>query len=299
MYSIKNRPSKVSIKDFVSLEKIKKSKLDSFFKGLPKILRAKDLNEFINEIVKRRKKGKEFILMMGAHPIKCGLSPLIIDLMKKRIITHIATNGASVIHDFEISFIGKTSEDVAKQLPKGKFGMVKETLIFINEAVKRGAENNEGLGECIGRFIKEKNLKFKKYSIFYNAYKNIPITVHVGIGTDIIYQSPNCDGSSWGKTSYNDFLKLVDKIKKLEGGIVMNLGSAVMMPEVFLKALNLARNQGYKIKNFISANSDQILHYRVKENILNRPGGKIYNFICQHEIIFPLVYKGIIEKWKD
>jgi len=293
-YTIKKRESKVNIKNFIDLKKIKKAKLKIFFDGLPEILNAKNLKILGRVIKKAKLKKKQIIFMMGAHSIKCGLSPIIIDLIKKGIITHIATNGASIIHDFEISLIGKTSEDVAKQLPEGKFGMARETLYLVNEAVNIGAKKNKGLGETIGEFIGKKRLKFKNLSIFYNAFKlRIPLTVHVGIGTDIIYQSDNCLGENWGKTSYIDFLKFVETIKRLEKGVVINIGSAVILPEVFLKALNLARNQGSRIKNFTSANFDQILHYRVKENVLIRPGGKYFNFIGHHEIMLPLLYKLI------
>ncbi|OQW98352.1 MAG: hypothetical protein BWK68_00705, partial [Elusimicrobia bacterium A5] len=203
-YPLAKRKSKVQLSTFANpaAEGIR------FLETVPDVLAGKNFKELVKRIIAARKNKKPVIFMFGAHIIKCGLSRFVIDMMKRNIITAIATNGASIIHDFEISYCGKTSEDVAEQLKNGKFGMAYETGKFINEAVKKGAEKNLGLGETIGKMIEGKKLKFHKESIFANAYRlKIPATVHVGIGTDIIYQHPECDGASWGKTSYNDFLK--------------------------------------------------------------------------------------------
>jgi deoxyhypusine synthase len=286
-YPLKSRPSKVHIDMLVDPDG------KNFSKTIPDVLSGKNLKELVKRIHIARKNRKPVIFMFGAHVIKCGLSRFVINMMKKGIITAISTNGASVVHDFELSYFGKTSEDVVEQLETGKFGMAYETGKYINEAVKAGAEKNLGLGEAIGKMINDKKLKYAKESIFANAYKlKIPATVHVAIGTDIIYQHPECDGSSWGKTSYTDFMKLTEITAKLDGGVVLSFGSAVILPEVFLKVLNLSRNLGYKVKNFTAANFDMNFQYRAHENIVSRPtGGKGYYFIGHHEIMLPILYK--------
>ena len=209
-YSLKTRRSKVNLAEFANPEKLRNAEMISFFEGLPQILRAKDFLLLGKRVAESRKKKKPFILMMGAHPIKCGLSPLINDLLEKNIITHIATNGASLVHDFEISYAGFTSEDVAKQLPEGRFGMAQETLSMVNRAITRGAKKGLGAGASLGEFISKSSFKNRDLSIFARCFElGIPATVHVAIGTDIVHQSPECRGEDWGKTSYNDFLKFL------------------------------------------------------------------------------------------
>lgn len=291
-YPLAKRKSKVQLSTFANptADGIK------FLETVPDVLAGKNFKELIKRIIVARKNKKPVIFMFGAHIIKCGLSRFVIDMMKRNIIAAIATNGASIIHDFEISYCGKTSEDVAEQLKDGKFGMAFETGKFINEAVKYGAERNFGLGETIGEMVNKKKPKFYKESILGNAYRlKIPATIHVGIGTDIIYQHPECDGASWGKTSYNDFLKFSEIISKLEGGVIVNFGSAVILPEVFLKALNLSRNLGYKVRNFTAANFDMNYQYRAFENIVSRPtGNNGFYFIGHHEIMLPLLYRSLL-----
>ena len=289
-YPLAKRKSKVHLSIFAN--PVQKE----FLEIIPDVLAGKNFKELVKRIVIARKNKRPVIFMFGAHIIKCALSRFVIDMMKKNIITAIATNGASIIHDFELSYCGKTSEDVAEQLKNGKFGMAFETGKFINEAVKSGAERNLGLGETIGEMVNEKKLKFYNESIFGNAYKiKIPATVHAGIGTDIVYQHPECDGAAWGKTSYNDFLKFLEIVSKLEGGVILNFGSAVILPEVFLKALNLSRNLGHKVRNFTAANFDMNYQYRAFENIVSRPAGNNgFYFIGHHEIMLPLLYRSLL-----
>jgi len=272
-----------------------------FFDSLPNILKAKDLRSIVNDIVAARKKGKSVILMAGAHVIKCGLNPVLIELIKNKVITCICLNGAGIIHDFEIAYQGKTSEDVAENLKDGKFGMSKETAEFINNAVAEGVESGLGLGYSVARKIAESDLRNKNLSLLYNAYKyNVPVCVFVGIGTDIIHQHPSFDAGLTGKGSQADFYTLTGNIRALNnGGVVLNFGSAVMLPEVFLKSLNLARNLGSKVKDFTTASFDMIYQYRAAQNVVNRPvisGGKGYYIIGHHEIMLPLLAQGIIEK---
>lgn len=280
-YPIKNRKNKFNIRDIIPLEK---SGILSY---------NKDLEYLVESIKKARKDDEQFILMMGAHLIKLGLSNFIIDLMQKKYITHTAMNGASSIHDFELAYIGATSEDVAENIKNGSFGMSHETGHYLNKAAKTASEKNTGLGYEIGKLISE-ICNYKESSILYQAYKlNIPSTVHTAIGTDIIYQHPECDSAALGKSSYQDFKILAESISKLEEGVIVNLGSAVILPEVFLKAFTIARNLGYEIKNFTSANLDMINHYRPRVNVVERPtslGGKGFIIIEKHEKSIPTLH---------
>jgi len=294
-YSLKQRKNKVSIKDFSSPDFLSKD----FEKSLPNILASKDLKEVVKDIIKAKKNKKQVILMIGAHVIKTGLSLILIELMKKKVITHIAMNGACCIHDFEIAFIGETSEDVAANLEFGKFGMWEETGKYMNEAVIEGAKNNIGYAESIIIQIERMNLKYKEYSILYNAKKyGITVTAHPAIGTEIIHQHPKCDGAATGKTSYQDFKLFTNTISELEEGVIVNIGSSVIMPEIFVKSLAIVRNLGFKVESFTSANFDMIHHYRPQVNVVERPtlrGGKGYTIIGHHEIMLPLLASMILK----
>jgi len=299
-YSVKKRLSKVNKRDF-ALKPVKANSFSGFFASLPNILKAKDLAVISSDIVRAYKNKKGVIFMAGAHVIKCGLNPVLIELIKKKIITCICLNGAGIIHDFEIAFQGKTSEDVAANLETGKFGMGKETADFLNSAVKEGVKKGLGLGYSVAEIIAAKNLPNKDLSLLYNAYKyKVPVCVFVGIGTDIIHQHRSFDAASTAVGSIRDFHTLVENICLIkQGGVVLNFGSAVMLPEVFLKALNLARNLGNKVKNFTTANFDMIYQYRPAQNVVSRPiasGGKGYYIIGHHEIMLPLLAQSIIEK---
>ena len=284
--SIKKRKNKVKLSDLIKPEKSRA------------LFKSKDFDELIDRIIMAHKNKKQIILMMGAHVIKVGMSLLIIDLMKRGVIKHIALNGAGPIHDFELALIGETSEYVEKTIEDGTFGMAKETGSILNAAIKEGAKNNLGMGFSIGKKISELNLPNKEYSILFNAYKlNIPVTVHVAIGTDIIHQHPSCDGASVGKTSYQDFNVFAESVCKLENGVVLNVGCAVVLPEVFLKALTIARNLGYKVSNITAANLDMHNHYRPRENVVQRPislGGKGFIIIEKHEVTVPSLHRKII-----
>ncbi|MCX5710357.1 MAG: deoxyhypusine synthase family protein [Candidatus Omnitrophica bacterium] len=299
-YSIKSRLSKVKQQDFGQAPAKGKS-FNSFLNSLPNILKAKEIRAVAYAAVKAKKTRKSVIFMAGAHVIKCGLNPVLIELLKKKVITCICLNGAGIIHDFELAFQGKTSEDVAENLKTGKFGMGRETAEFINEAVKDGVREGLGLGVSIGKKISESKLKYKNLSLLYNAYKyKVPVCVFVAIGTDIIHQHPSFDAGLTGEGSLRDFYLLTENIGALNnGGLVLNFGSAVVLPEVFLKALNLSRNLGSKVKDFTTANFDMIYHYRPSKHVCMRPvlsGGKGYYIIGHHEIMLPLLAQAIIEK---
>lgn len=299
-YSIKKRKSKVAIGLFAKPMK-KGQSFGDFYNSLPNILKADDLKTCIDLIVKAHKKNKPVVFLLGAHVIKCGLNPLIIQLIKRNIISAIALNGAGLIHDYEIAYNGQTSEDVLEGLIDGSFGMARETADFLNKSTHQAAKNNEGLGYRVGRNIKEANLKYKDLSILYNAYiKKIPVTIHIAIGTDIIHQHPDFKGEDAGKASLKDFHILVENLTKIgNGGVVVNVGSAVILPEVFLKALTITRNLGYKTFNFTSINFDMIHQYRPQQNIVSRPTqpkGKGFYITGHHEIMIPLLVAGILEK---
>ena len=260
------------------------------------MLAARDLKELVSRIKKARKLKKQIIFMYGAHLIKCGLSPLLVDMVKRGFITCLATNGAGVIHDFEIAFCGKTSEDVAENLKKGMFGMSRETGQFVNNASNVAYREKTGFGFSLGKLMEEGKLKYRDYSPCFWAYKKgIPFYVFVGIGTDVVHQHPSANGEAIGFASFEDFRKFTDTVSCLEHGVVMNFGSAVILPEVFLKALNLSRNLGHTVKNFTAANFDMYTMYRSYENIVNRPTeGKGFYFIGQHEIMLPLLYNMLV-----
>lgn len=262
-------------------------------------LNSNSFNELIGRIKNAIDENKPIIFMLGAHVIKTGMSLLIIDLMKKGVIRHIAMNGAGPIHDFEIALIGETSEYVEQTIEDGTFGMIEETGKILNDAIKEGTKNNHGMGYAIGKKIAELNLPNKEYSILYWAYKlSIPLTVHVAIGTDIIHQHPSCDGAAIGKTSYNDFRIFADSVSRLDGGVLLNIGCAVVLPEVFLKALTIARNLGFNVKNITTANIDMIDHYRPRQNVVARPtslGGKGFIIIEKHQLTVPSLHKRITE----
>ncbi|MFA5146135.1 MAG: hypothetical protein WC515_01985 [Candidatus Omnitrophota bacterium] len=293
------RKCKVSIKDFAGLT-AKGSSFADFYAALPDILVSSDLKSLVDAIVDARRRKKMVITMMGAHVIKCGLSPLIIDLMKRGVVKTVALNGAGIIHDTEIAMIGRTSEDVGEGILDGSFGMARETASFINEAINRGFTKGIGIGEALGGQIARQKLPNKKFSILAAGYElNIPVTVHVAIGTDIIHQHPSANGEAIGEGSLLDFRNFIYSVSRLEGGVALNFGSAVVLPEVFLKALTVSRNLGHKVEHFTSANFDMIRQYRPSQNILSRPtskGGKAYNIIGHHEIMIPLLYRSVIER---
>jgi hypothetical protein len=294
------RKSKVSRRDFACAPQPGRS-FAAFLASLPNILKAKDIRAIAEAVVAARRKKKAVIFMAGAHVIKCGLSPVVIELIRKKAITCICLNGAGIIHDFEIALQGKTSEDVEENLKSGRFGMGKDTAEFINNAVIEGVTEGLGLGKAVAKKISLARLPHKNLSLLYHAYKHkIPVCVFVAIGTDIIHQHPSFDAALTAEGSARDFKIFAQNACALNrGGVVLNFGSAVILPEVFLKALNLARNLGNPVRDFTAANFDMIHHYRPSVNICQRPvsgGGKGYYIVGHHEIMLPLLAQAIIEK---
>jgi hypothetical protein len=271
--------------------------LRAFLASLPDVLAARDLLQLAHCIVAAKRAGRLCLLMMGGHPLKVGLGPLICDLMRKGIFNAIATNGAAMIHDFELAFAGRTSEDVGEGLAHGSFGMAEETGSFLNDAAKTAAREGRGLGEVVGRQLAQGRFKFAGDSIFACAYEaGIAATVHVTLGADIVHMHPSADGAAIGAATMADFHQLVALVGGLSSGVVVNLGSAVVMPEVFLKALNLARNLGCRVTSFSAADMDFIRHYRPRLNVVERPtrgGGRGFALTGHHEIMFPLLAAAI------
>lgn len=290
--------------DFAKPIRSGKESIATFLDSLPKILVGEQFRILIDDIIKARKKKKPVILMMGAHVIKVGCGPLIIDLLKRNVLTHVAMNSAGCIHDVETAMWGHTSEDVAVALLDGTFGMARETGEFINRALIHGAQTSDaGYGETIGKAICEAQGKYRKYSVLATCYElGIPVTVHAAIGTDIIHQQPSMDGAATGEMTFRDFRVLIHSVKDLQnGGVVLNFGSAVIMPEVFLKALTVARNLNYPVRGFTTATFDMIRHYRPQVNVVQRPtqdGGRGFYFLGHHEILFPLLAASIITRMK-
>lgn len=299
-YSVKARYSKVRTADFAQPPRVKKSFI-GFYQGLPNILKAKEIRRVVTAVCRAHKKKKAVIFMAGAHVIKCGLNPVVIELIKRKVITCIALNGAGIIHDFEIALLGRTSEDVASGLRRGAFGMARETADFLNRAVEEGVQQGLGLGNSVAREINSSQLRFKKLSILNQAYRNkVDVCVFVATGTDIIHQHPSFNAALTGEGSYRDFKLLAENICALNnGGVVLNFGSAVILPEAFIKALNLARNLVNPVKGFLAANFDMLYHYRPMQNVVTRPveeGGEGYYIVGHHEIMLPLLAQAIIER---
>lgn len=291
--SLHARKNKVNIKDFARPLPAEKS-FGRWVRSLPEILAGRDFKEFISAMVKARKKKKAILFALGAHVIKVGLNPVIIDLMREGWMTGLALNGAGVIHDFEIAFAGKTSEDVEVQVKNGQFGMARETGEILNEAINSGEKEGLGLGEAVAGMIAASDFPYKDMSLLAVAYKlNIPITVHVALGTDVIHFHPKAKGEALGKASLKDFFLLCALLEKLDGGgIFVNIGSAVVLPEVFIKALSFVRNRGRRLEDFTTAVFDFIHHYRPYQNVAKRPHGKRgkgFYFIGHHELMVPLL----------
>jgi hypothetical protein len=301
--SLRKRKSKVEVDCFASPLRPGLS-FTGFLHSLPRILAAEDFREVASLIVKAVRGDRMVLLGMGAHPIKVGLSPIIIDLMERGIIKGLALNGAGIVHDVEIAMAGWTSEDVEEGLGKGSFGVTYETAEFINTALKDGQREGWGLGAAIGRALQDgAGLPFRKMSICAAATRlGIPLTVHVAIGTDVVHIHPSTDGSVLGELTYRDFRLFAALVASLEGGVYINVGSAVIMPEVFLKALSAARNLGYRVEDFSTLNMDFIQHYRPTQNVVHRPtakGGRGFALTGHHEIMFPLLAAAVIEELEE
>jgi hypothetical protein len=341
----KNRPSKVHL-DMMGKPVGVGDTISEFLDALPDILKAKEFKELVGWIKTAKDNGKPIIWMMGGHVIKCGLGPVLIDLMDHGFVTGVAMHGAGMIHDVELALIGHTSEDVEVRLKDGSFGMTRETAEFLNSVAAEYRETEKGLGEAVGEALEDAQAPNRKVSIIHAAIqRNLPSTVHVSLGTDVVHMHPNMDGAAVGKLTMTDFRIFAYQVSRIGGdssdlslrnqpsaaqgsnllnlegtkndtslratrsnlespprypggnkrggGVVLNLGSAVIMPEVFLKALSMVRNLEHTVEDFTTANFDQIQHYRPHKNVIERPGGRGYWFTGHHEIMIPLLAAGL------
>lgn len=299
-YSATQRESKVSVGDIAAPPKAGLTMRD-FLKNLPNILKANDLKAVAKAVVQAKKLGKPVLTMLGGHVIKTGCSPILFDLAKNGFITHFGSNGAAGIHDTELARFGQTSEDVGPQLEDGSFGMAADTAALVNEAARVAVSKNQGFGETVGEMLIEDNAPYLERALLAQSYKlNVPYTLHVAMGTDIVHQHPTASGAAIGEASLKDFRIFANTVSKIgNGGVILNLGSAVVMPEVFLKALSVVRNLGHDAFNFTTANFDMLQHYRPAVNVVNRPvlkGGKGYAITGHHEIMIPLLAAAIYEE---
>jgi hypothetical protein len=269
-------------------------------RSLPAILAGNDFRHVVEAVVAARRNGRPVIVGLGAHVIKCGLSPVLIDLLRRRIVTALALNGAGAIHDFELALIGETSEDVTAGLRDGTFGMVRETGALMNDAVNRVLQQpEEGMGALLGDFLVRAEAPHLDYSLLACARRlGVPLTVHVAIGTDITHMHPSANGAALGLASFNDFRLFAGCVAELSGGVYLNAGSAVLLPEVFLKAFTLAQNLGAGLHDFVTVNVDMLAHYRPGENVVRRPptvGGRGYNLVGRHEVLIPLLAQAVVD----
>lgn len=278
------------------------SSFATWLDSLPDVLGARHLRALAADVVEAHRRGKPVVLSMGAHVIKCGLTPIVCDLMERGLVTALAMNGACLVHDVELAIAGKTSEDVGEALPSGSFGMTSQTADLINEAATRGAEDGVGLGEAVGRALLDVDPPHASTSVLCAGVRlHLPLTVHVAIGTDVVHMHPSADGAAIGTTSLSDFRLLTSVVADLGGGgVFINVGSAVILPEVFLKCLSLARNLGHDVRGFTTANLDFIQHYRAAENLLARPvsdpDSRSYAITGHHEILVPLLAQALLEE---
>lgn len=294
----RRRPSKVKVRDEARPHEPGAS-FGDFLSGLPDVLGGRDVRRVIDAWAKAWGGGRTVLFGFGAHLIKVGLAPVVVDLIERGAISALFMNGAGCVHDLELAMMGRTSEEVGEALDDGSFGMARETGERLNGAISLAAEEGLGMGEGIGRAILDGAYAHKDRSVLAAAVRNgIPATVHVAIGSDIHHMHPSADGAALGATSYRDFESLAEVVAGLDRGVLFNVGSAVILPEVFLKALSLARNLGHPVRRITAVNLDFIRHYRPQVNVVERPtrlGGEGISLVGQHEILLPLLSAGAIE----
>ena len=299
-YSLKTRDNKVNVQEHFAAPPERGMTLESFIDRLPRVLGADSLRSVSDAVVKARENGRPVVMAIGGHVIKCGLQPVLKTLIEAEVLTAVAMNGSAAIHDFEVSLIGATSEDVGAVLHSGDFGFAEETGSGMNRALKAAVSYDIGFGQAIGRSIVDNNHPFKRYSLLAACVEQgIPVTAHIAIGTDIIHQHPEFDGAVTGEMTTRDFHLLTSVVSDLSGGVWLNVGSAVILPEVFLKALSIAQNLGYHVDGFTTANFDMTQHYRPMTNVVKRPtsaSGKGYTITGHHEINIPLLAAAILDQ---
>lgn len=297
--SLHSRKSKVSFRGFATPVR-KGMSFGAFLSGLPDYLAAKDFRAVVDAVVRAKRRDKPVLLGIGAHFIKVGLSPLLLQGLSKQLFDGVAMNGAGVIHDVELALAGKTSEDVESRLADGSFGMARETARFIHSALASGAREGLGFGAAVGMALATSRAPHRGRSLLAGAWKRgVPVTVHVCIGTDITHMHPEADGALMGEASLRDFRSFCELVARLQGGVYLNVGSAVVLPEVFLKAVSIVRNLGKPLSRITTVNMDFQKLYRPDVNVVLRPtrnGGKGFHLIGPHEILFPLLMGAVTER---
>ena len=298
-YPLKSRASKVRVEDFAR-PAAPGGTVGAFVDSLPGMLAAADFKAVVSAITAAKHDEGGVVWGLGAHVIKTGLGPVLIDLMERGFVSAIATNGASIIHDFEVALSGATSEDVDEALGPGRFGMADETGRLLNGAINEGVAAGLGIGQAVTAFLERKQPQYAKQSILAAAARlRIPVTVHVAIGTDIIHMHPAASGAALGEGSLRDFRYFVASVARLERGVYLNCGSAVILPEVFLKAVALARNRGLALAGLTTVNLDFIRGYRPQTNVVSRPTagtGRGYSLVGHHELMIPLLAAALVER---
>jgi hypothetical protein len=297
--AFEQRATRVRVEDFA--RPLPPAAAAAVLDSLPDQLAARALREVVDRVAEAHRRGRPVVAMCGGHVVKVGVSPCLITLMERGVITHLALNGAAALHDIEIARAGRTSEDVEANLMSGSFGMVDKTGDFMNVAMSEGARRGEGLGECWGRALCEEAAPHAGTSLVATAWRlGVPATVHVAVGTDTVHYHPACDGAALGETSLRDFRIFAATLAEARGAAVLNFGSAVVLPEVFLKALAVARNLGASLEGLTTANFDQVQHYRPRVNVVERPtraeGAQGYSLTGHHEIMVPILAGAVLAR---
>jgi hypothetical protein len=298
-YPLKSRKSKASVDSFAKAYR-KGEGIPGLLGSLPQILAGSDFTAVVSALRSAHHQDGGIVWGLGAHVIKTGLGPILVDLMERGFVSAVATNGAGVIHDFEVALAGSTSEDVDEALPAGKFGMAEETGRLLNRAITEGVGRGLGLGQSVAAFLHERHPRHERSSVMAACARlGVPLTVHVALGTDVIHMHPDASGAAIGEGSLRDFRYFVSNVARLEHGVYLNCGSAVVLPEVFLKAVALARNRGLPLADLTTVNLDFMRLYRPSTNVVARPalgGGRGYNLVGHHEILIPLLAAALIEE---
>jgi len=298
-YALADRRSKVGLGDFARPH-VPGGTVAQLLDSLPRLLGAQSLRALAADVLRARERGKPIVWGLGAHVLKCGLSPVLLDLMERGLVTGLALNGAGIVHDFELAVAGQTSEDVEAGLGEGQFGMARETGEEVNRAIVAGDGDGLGLGAAVGRHLEQTQPPHVGVSLLAAAWRRgLPATVHVAVGTDIVHMHPACDPGALGRTTHLDFRIFAGEVARMGGGgVYLNVGSAVMLPEVFLKAVTAARNLGHDLTDFATANLDFIQSYRPNTNVVQRPTqgvGRGYSLTGHHEILVPLLAAALVE----
>ncbi len=292
-YEVESRPSKV-FHDDLGRPTAPTSSVEGWLDSLPRQLGARDLGRVSNHIVRANREGRTVAIGIGGHVIKTGCAPYLIDWINQGLIHSVSMNGSAAIHDFELAYVGKTSENVGTQLPRGQFGMARETADAFAVAARAGSENDLGLGWAMGRYLDDLSPRHAESSLVLAAYrKGIPCTVHVALGTDIVHMHPHVSGAALGEASLIDFRRLCRVVSTMHAGVWMNLGSAVIMPEVFVKAVSVVINLGHSLDGLVTVNLDKQAQYRARVNVVERPSAEGIELIGHHEILIPLLHVSV------